>query len=112
MTQSGLIGVGGISSSRIWDRAAAANRAASSVLYDERIARFSDFNVWRARLTDDAQLVLPDHVPYAVCMCIDGDVAIGTVQLAAEEAALIPAGGIASTALAGSGRLLIAAPGL
>ncbi len=77
----------------------------------ERIARFSDFNVWRAALSD-APLELPGHLPYAVCMCIDGDIAVGAVSLQAEEAALVPAEGIASTLLTGPGRVLIAAPGL
>ncbi len=77
----------------------------------ERIARFADFNVWRATLTD-APFALPQHLPYAVCMCIEGRMSLGSITLRSEEAAFIPAAGIAETKLSGPGRVLIAAPDL
>ncbi len=77
----------------------------------ERIARFSDFNVWRVEL-DGTELALPEGIPYAVCMCIDGTIQLDELPLSAEEAGFIPRTAVPSSAISGSGRLLVAAPGL
>ncbi len=77
----------------------------------ERVASFSDFNVWRAQL-DGTELELPGHLPYAVCMCIDGEIELGKLRLGPEEAGFIPRTAVALTPISGHGRLLIAAPDL
>ncbi len=77
----------------------------------QRIARFDDFNVWRVDLTSEA-FTLPEHIPYAVCMTVTGVAKIGQLTLQPEAACLIPNCGVASTALSGTGQLLIAAPQL
>ncbi len=77
----------------------------------ERVASFSDFNVWRAQL-DRTELELPGHLPYAVCMCIDGEIALGKLRLGPEEAGFIPRAAVSLTPISGHGRLLIAAPDL
>ncbi|XOV84104.1 MAG: hypothetical protein ACFHXK_03090 [bacterium] len=79
----------------------------------ERIASFSDFNVWRVDFAEtSAPLRLPDTVPYAVCMCLTGSVEIGDERYLPEEACFIPFSGLPTTRIAGSGKLLVAAPSL
>ena len=77
----------------------------------ERIARFPDFNVWRAVATDEP-IVLPDGLPYAVCIGVQGEMSIGALTLGAEEAAFIPAAGLATPIEPRGASLLVAAPGL
>lgn len=85
----------------------------------ERIVAFADFAVWRVQLASGAEFSLPDHLPYAVCLALGGEVEIsttgGAISLADEEAAFVPAAASAAKivnraplALA----CLIAAPGL
>lgn len=79
----------------------------------ERIATFTDFNVWRvdfAQLT--SPLSLPDSVPYAVCMCLTGSIEIGGEHYQPEQACFIPFSALPNTRLTGSGKLLVAAPDL
>ena len=78
----------------------------------ERIARFDDFNVWRADLWDCGELSLPAHIPYAVCMCLTAAVQVGPLSLDAEQACFVPKRAVTDTAIRGSGKVLIAAPGL
>ena len=78
----------------------------------ERVARFEDFNVWRIDGNTAGPTVLPQKLSYAVCMCITGSVALDNLDLAPEQAALIPREAIAATAISGSGQWLLAAPDL
>ncbi len=78
----------------------------------QRIARFEDFNVWRVDLDAAGPVQLPADLPYAVCMCIEGTDSIGALELQPEQACLIPHAGVEQNALQGTGRSLIAAPGL
>ena len=78
----------------------------------ERIAKFSDFNVWRVNLDAAKSLRLPAHIPYAVCMAITGQSHIGALKLGPEQACFIPCAAIENTELSGVGQLLIAAPDL
>ena len=80
----------------------------------ERIASFEDFGVWRALVEAARPAALPRQVPYALCMAVDGNIEIGPVGLAPEEACLIPAPALLRHRVrtAGTARCLIAAPGL
>jgi hypothetical protein len=78
----------------------------------ERVARFDDFNVWRVDLKTAAPLHLAEDIPYAVCMCLSGNVDIGDIRLAAEQACFIPFSALANTTVNNTGQLLIAAPNL
>ncbi len=78
----------------------------------ERVARFDNFNVWRVDLAIAAPLILPQHIPYAVCMALSDDVATADVTLRAEQASFVPHAALPKTTLAGTGKLLIAAPRL
>ena len=78
----------------------------------ERIASFSDFNVWRIDLEASGELQLPAHIPYAVCMCLTAPVTAGALTLEAEHACFVPHAALEKIALRGSGKVLIAAPGL
>jgi len=78
----------------------------------ERVAKFDDFNVWRADLGLAAPLHLSGDIPYAVCMCLSGKVDVGELSLAAEEACFVPYSALQSTALCNDGQVLIAAPNL
>lgn len=78
----------------------------------ERIARFDDFNVWRIDLASAGQLQLPQHLPYAVCMCLTAETSVSEIQLQAEQACFVPRAALADTLFTGHGRMLIAAPGL
>ena len=78
----------------------------------QRIARFEDFNVWRVDLDAAGPLQLPADLPYAVCMCIEGTTSIGALELQPENACLIARAGIERNTLQGTGRTLLAAPGL
>ena len=98
----------------------------------ERVARFEDFNVWRANLEQPDghgstqftnTLSLPSHLPYAVCMSIKGCVAVGDLTLPHEHACFVPRNAIENVEIratnlgadnngAASAQLLIAAPGL
>lgn len=72
----------------------------------ENIVTFDDFRVWRARLAPGAELALPDHPSYVLCMVVQGEVNLGGLTLAAEEAAFVPA-----AALADGGRVSLRNPG-
>ena len=74
----------------------------------ERVARFKDFNVWRIR--GSQTITLPGDLPYAIIMNLEGILSVGNLELAAEEAALVPASAL-QTPVKGS-QYLIAAPGL
>lgn len=84
-----------------------------------RIADYRDFGALRIAL-DDAQTsyLIPANLPYAVLICVAGDLRCGTLALGQGNACFVPAlalqNGIeVATALPGSGSLfLIAAPGL
>ena len=78
----------------------------------QRIARFEDFNVWRVDLDAAGLVQLPAHLPYAVCMCIEGSTSIGALELQPEQACLLPRTAIQKNALQGTGQTLIAAPNL
>lgn len=78
----------------------------------ERIASFEDFNVWRADLETASRLQLPEHIPYAVCMCLTGEVSAGTLALTAEHGCYVPYAALPGTTFTGRGKVLIAAPGL
>ena len=78
----------------------------------ERIARFNDFNVWRVNLDAAGGASAPSNLPYLVAMCIDGAARIGPLELTAEQACLCPPGALARLPMSGTGRLLLAAPGL
>ncbi|MFU8816540.1 MAG: hypothetical protein ACNA7W_14425 [Pseudomonadales bacterium] len=62
----------------------------------ERIVAFSDFRVWRLTLQPGATFVLPPHPSYALCMVVQGCVALGPVTLAPEQAAFVPAAALAT----------------
>lgn len=86
----------------------------------ERIARFPDFGVWRAAVEPGGHLHLPPGLPYALCLCVDGEIELsgrtGRLRLTGEEAAFIPHRALAHTVTNPSGRhpaiVLVAAPGL
>ncbi len=78
----------------------------------ERIARFDDFNVWRIDVSASGPLRLPQHIPYAVCMCLTDSNQVGNLELGAEQACFIPRDAVAGATLRGHGMLLVAAPGL
>lgn len=78
----------------------------------EKIVSFTDFSVWRVNLSTREKLVLSPTLPYAVCMGLDGDVQVGALPIAAEQACFIPHAALAHTKIHGTGRLLIAAPNL
>ena len=79
----------------------------------ERIAEFSDFNVWRVDLGMANNINLPVNIPYAVCMALADDIAVGPIVLKAEQACFIPHIGIKAHKISAiSGHMLIAAPGL
>ena len=80
----------------------------------ERIASFEDFGVWRATVERDVGLAMPTDVPYAICMPLDGAMAVGALQLAPEQACLVPTAGLKTTHITAhtTTRCLIAAPGL
>ncbi len=78
----------------------------------ERIAKFDNFNVWRVTLSAMQALTLPDTIPYAVCMALDHNVTVGDLSLAAEQACFVPHAAVSQIELSGTGRVLIAAPGL
>jgi hypothetical protein len=56
----------------------------------ERIVDFADFRVWRVRIPAAGSFALPRRLPYALCMTIQGNVELATLQLGPEQAALIP----------------------
>ena len=80
----------------------------------ERIASFDGFGVWRAAVEAARPVVLPQQVPYALCMALDDHIEVGPLRLGPEQACLAPAGALANcpvTAQSGT-HCLIAAPGL
>ena len=79
----------------------------------ERIVKFDDFNVWRCRQVSKP-LQLPQHIPYAVCMCIEGQVQVGDLTLGSEEACFVPKAAIDQHLLiqGTEAQTLIAAPAL
>jgi len=78
----------------------------------ERIASFSDFNVWRMDLSVAGPATLPPHIPYAICMCVTGRAQVGDLELEPEQACFIPFSALAGVALGGAGTALVAAPDL
>lgn len=83
----------------------------------DRIVRFSDFAVWRARLDAGEALSLPAGLPYALAFCIAGQLSLSggerPLSLRPGEAALIPTSAVGQPVSAGEhSLLLIAAPGL
>ncbi len=78
----------------------------------ERVARFDDFNVWRVDLTLAETVELPEHIPYAVCMCLAGTIDIGDTTYLPEQACFIPYSAIDRIRIGGKGKLLLAAPHL
>jgi hypothetical protein len=78
----------------------------------ERVARFDDFNVWRVDLTLAEIVELPEHIPYAVCMCLAGTITIGDTTYSPEQACFIPYSAIDRIRIGGKGKLLLAAPHL
>jgi len=78
----------------------------------ERIACFSDFNVWRVDLDAAGRTELPPNIPYAVCMCITGGLRIGSATLQPEQACFVPYAALTEVALSGTGTVLVAAPNL
>ena len=80
----------------------------------ERVAAFDDFGVWRAALDPHRPAALPTDAPYALCMAIGGEVQVGDLRLAAEEACLAPKASLQRTRLRGEGgtTCVLAAPGL
>jgi hypothetical protein len=85
----------------------------------ECIVTFDDFAVWRVQLAGGAEFPLPADLPYAVCMALGGEIAIstsdGTLSLAHEQAAFVPAAASAAKLVNSQPRAvscLIAAPGL
>ncbi len=56
----------------------------------EKIVSFEDFRVWRVTLAPGAELKLPRHPSYAVCVGVRGTVTLGPLALEPEQAALVP----------------------
>ncbi|MEZ5552801.1 MAG: hypothetical protein R3E82_18105 [Pseudomonadales bacterium] len=85
-----------------------------------RIARFPDFGVWRAAVEPGGRLQLPADLPYALCLCVDGEIELagrtGSLNLTREKAAFIPHRALTAAVANASGThpaiVLIAAPGL
>ena len=77
----------------------------------ERIARFDHFNVWRVNGAAAGKLNLPRTLPYVVLMAL-GTTEVGDLQLASEEACLVPGAAIADLHISSQGTLLLAAPNL
>ena len=83
----------------------------------DRVARFEDFGVWRAELERNETVPLPADVPFALAVCLTGELELNgptrALVLGPGEAAFIPARSAGLPALfrkAGIG--LFAAPGL
>jgi hypothetical protein len=56
----------------------------------ETIVSFDDFRVWRVTLPGGAELPLPTHPSYALCMGVRGQVGLDTLRLGPEQAAFVP----------------------
>lgn len=56
----------------------------------ERLARFPDFEVLRARVRPGSSCPLPIDAPYLICMAEQGTVHVGGIRLEPEQAALLP----------------------
>lgn len=56
----------------------------------ENIVTFDDFRVWRARVPAGGSLPLPLHPSYLLCMGVQGQVHLGALTLAPEQAAFVP----------------------
>jgi hypothetical protein len=80
----------------------------------ERIASFPDFGVLRVSLEPGMPVPFPAGLPYAICCAIDAGVAVGDLELGAEEACIVPRGALTHAALSAghTARCLVAAPGL
>ncbi len=80
----------------------------------ECIASFDDFGVWRAAVERGGSVALPSRGNHALCMALEGRIAIGGVELGPEEACLIPESGLGAHRITtgATARCLIAAPGL
>jgi hypothetical protein len=81
----------------------------------ERIARFSDFAVWRVRLAPGAAIRLPEQLTYALCMSVQGQITIGRLTCTPEQACLMPPKTLTHPILnagADFALFLVAAPGI
>ncbi|MDZ7669197.1 MAG: hypothetical protein U5Q16_07160 [Gammaproteobacteria bacterium] len=56
----------------------------------ENIVTFDDFRVWRVRVPAGSSLALPVHASYLLCMGVQGQVTVGNLTLAPEQAAFVP----------------------
>lgn len=56
----------------------------------ENIVTFDDFRVWRVKVPPGGSLALPNHPSYLLCMGVQGQVQLGGLTLAAEQAAFVP----------------------
>ena len=82
-----------------------------------RIVRFDDFGVWQAELDAGASVSLPGTLPYALALCLSGEIQLpGTgreLRLTDGQAAFVPAMAVGRAINATTtSRLLLAAPGL
>jgi hypothetical protein len=57
----------------------------------ENIVTFDDFRVWRVTIPGGKEVSLPTHPSYLLCMGVCNTVSLGGLDLAAEQAALVPA---------------------
>ncbi len=80
----------------------------------ESIASFDDFGVWRLGPRANGDIRLPGRPPYALCMAVGGNVGIGPLDLAPEEACLVSAAALAGLriVMGNDAQCLLAAPGL
>ncbi len=80
----------------------------------ERIASFEDFGVWRMAVEPGRAAALPRQVPYALCLALNGNMAVGPLGLGPEEACLVPGPALERCRISAESavRCLVAAPGL
>jgi len=62
----------------------------------ETIVSFDDFRVWRVTLPGGAELPLPTHPSYALCMGVRGEAGLDTLRLGPEQAAFVPGAALRS----------------
>lgn len=72
----------------------------------ECIVAFDELRVWRITLSAGAAFTLPAHASYGLCMVVRGRVALGPLDLGAEEAAFVPAAALESGAQPRRGRVV------
>jgi hypothetical protein len=56
----------------------------------EAVTGLDDLGLWRVRLAPGASMQLPDHPSYVICMVADGSLSLGSLPLAAQQAAFVP----------------------